>query len=59
MYLLDGGGAEKVASFLKHISQTKTNVGGLNKAFFHHLRQQKEGGKVLKGVFICTTAQIW
>jgi hypothetical protein len=32
-----GGSAEKVVTFLNNISQTKTSVGGLNKAFFHHL----------------------
>jgi hypothetical protein len=34
MYLLVGGRAEKVATFLINISQTKTSVGCLNKAFF-------------------------
>jgi hypothetical protein len=43
MYLLVGGRAEKVVTFLNTISQTKTSVGGLNKAFFHHLRHQKGG----------------
>jgi hypothetical protein len=38
-----GDGAEKVVTFLNNISQTKTEVGGLNKAFFHHLRKQKGG----------------
>jgi hypothetical protein len=54
MYLLVGGRAEKVVTFLSNISQTKTSVWGLNKAFFHHLRQQKGGGqkKALKGVYV-------
>jgi hypothetical protein len=43
------GRAEKVVTFLSNISQTKTSVGGLNKAFFHHLRQQK---RAFKGVYI-------
>jgi hypothetical protein len=43
MYLLVGGRAENVATLLNSISQTKTSVWGLNKAFFHHLRQQKRG----------------
>jgi hypothetical protein len=34
MYLLAGGRAEKVVTFCNNISQTKTSVGGLNKAFF-------------------------
>jgi hypothetical protein len=38
-----GGRAEKVVTFFNNISQTKTSVRGLNKAFFHHLRQQKGG----------------
>jgi hypothetical protein len=42
MYLLVGG----------QISQTKTSVGGLNQAFFQHLRQQKRGKKALTGVYI-------
>jgi hypothetical protein len=48
MYLLVGGRAEKVVTFFNNISQTKTSVWGLNKAFFHHKRQQKGGGE--KGV---------
>jgi hypothetical protein len=44
MYLLDSGCAKKVVTFLNNISQTKTSVGGLNKAFFHHLRQEKRVG---------------
>jgi hypothetical protein len=47
MYLLDRDGAEKVVTFL-NISQTKTSVGGLNKASFHHLRKQKKRGGVKK-----------
>jgi hypothetical protein len=34
MYLLVGGRAAKVVTFLNNIYQTKTSVGGLNKAFF-------------------------
>jgi hypothetical protein len=34
MHLLVGGRAEKVVIFLNNISQTKTSVWGLNKAFF-------------------------
>jgi hypothetical protein len=49
-----GGRAEKEVTFFNNISQTKTSFGGLNKAFFHHLRQQKGGGvkKALKGVYM-------
>jgi hypothetical protein len=39
-----GSRAEKVVTFLNNISQTKISVGGVNKAFFHHLRHQKGGG---------------
>jgi hypothetical protein len=48
MYFLVGGRAEKVVTFLNNISQTKTSVLGLNKASFHHLRQQKEGENGVK-----------
>jgi hypothetical protein len=37
------GHAEKVVTFLNQISQTKTSFGGLNKAFFHHLRHNNAG----------------
>jgi hypothetical protein len=43
------GPRRKSGYFFNNISQTKTSVGGLNKAFFHHLRQQKGGGRE-KGV---------
>jgi hypothetical protein len=33
-----------------NISQTKTSVGGLNKAFFNHLRKQNGDGEEKKGV---------
>jgi hypothetical protein len=33
-----------VITFLNNFSQTKTSVGGINKAFFHHLRQQQKTG---------------
>jgi hypothetical protein len=49
MYLLVGGPRRKSGHFFNNISQTKTSVGGLNNAFFHHLRQQKGAG-VKKGV---------
>jgi hypothetical protein len=40
MYFLVGGHAEKVVTFLTtFLQQKKTSVRGLNKAFFHHLRQ--------------------
>jgi hypothetical protein len=43
----------KRGHFFNNISQTKTKVWGLNKAFFHHLRQQKGGvKKALKGVYM-------
>jgi hypothetical protein len=51
MYLLVGGRAEKEVTFFNNISQTKTSVGGLNKAFFHHLRQQKGGEGVKMRVY--------
>jgi hypothetical protein len=39
-----GDGAEKVVIFFNNISQTKTSVWGLNRAFFHCLMPQKGGG---------------
>jgi hypothetical protein len=36
--------AEKVLTFLNNISQTKTSVGGLNKAFFHNKKGWGEKG---------------
>jgi hypothetical protein len=44
-----GGRAEKEVTFLTTFLKQKTSVGGLNKAFFHHLRQQN-GGEGEKGV---------
>jgi hypothetical protein len=45
MYLWVTGRAEKEVTFSNNIFQTKkTSVLGQNKAFFHHLRQQKKGG---------------
>jgi hypothetical protein len=54
VYILDRGRFEKVVTFFNNICQTKASVGGLNMAFFHHLRQQKREGvkKALKGVYI-------
>jgi hypothetical protein len=43
-----GAAPKKRSLFLNNISQTKTSVGALNKAFFHHWRQQKRWGE--KGV---------
>jgi hypothetical protein len=43
MYLLDGGGAEKVLTFFSNISQTKTCVWGPNRTFFHYFRPKKGG----------------
>jgi hypothetical protein len=43
MYLLVGGRAENVVTFLNSISQTKTSAGGLNKAFFSPFETTKRG----------------
>jgi hypothetical protein len=37
------GRADILVTFLNNIFQTKTSVGDLNNAFFHHLRQQQRG----------------
>jgi hypothetical protein len=49
MYLLVGGRAEKMVTFLNNISQTKTSVGGLNKQFLP-FETTKKGGGGEKGV---------
>jgi hypothetical protein len=47
------GRAKNVVTFLNSISQTKTSVGGLNKAFFSPFEATKKGVKnALKGVYI-------
>jgi hypothetical protein len=38
-----GSRTAKKVHFFNNISQTETSVGGLNKAFFYHLRQHKKG----------------
>jgi hypothetical protein len=42
MYLLAGGRAENVVTFLNSISQTKTSVGDLNKVFFSPFETTKK-----------------
>jgi hypothetical protein len=56
MYLLYRDVAEKEVTFLNNISQTKTSVGGLTKAFFSSFGTTKKGGgvkKALKALYIC------
>jgi hypothetical protein len=48
MYLFVGRPHRKRGHFFNNISETKTIVWGLNKAFFHHLRQQRGDEKGVK-----------